>query len=71
MFTLRPQSVWGPRFASIYRFTGAEKTAVLKAIATTGYAVEDDLQGLTTHRIQELLDLETLAQTIRHALDGD
>jgi CheY-like chemotaxis protein len=48
-----------------------KKRPGLKAIAMTGYAVEDDLQGLTAHVIQKPLDLETLAQTIRQALETD
>ncbi len=48
-----------------------EKRPDLKAIAMTGYALEDELQDLTVEVLQKPLDLETLSQAIRRALEAD
>jgi CheY-like chemotaxis protein len=42
----------------------------LKAIAMTGYAVEGDVQDLAIDVIQKPLDLQSLAQIVRAALDA-
>lgn len=47
-----------------------EKHPTLRAIAMTGYAVEDDLQDLAIRVIQKPLNLESLAQAIRQTLDA-
>ena len=43
----------------------------LKAIAFTGYAVEDDLHEITVDVLQKPLDIETLGQAVRQALDAE
>lgn len=43
----------------------------LKAIAFTGYAVDDDLHDLAAHVLHKPLDIGTLGQPVRQTLDAE